>query len=77
MFNLLGMVANGESLANPKCGDTYTYDFPVGEGRSFFCHPRLKGRYVIIRLVDKDTLLTLCEVEVYSERRGMMYVNLH
>ena len=71
------MVDNGMSLANPKCGDTYTYQFPVGEGRSFFCRPRLKGRYVIIRVVDKNKPLTLCEVEVYSERRGMIPVNLH
>jgi len=71
------MVANGQSSANPKCGDTYTYQFPVGEGRSFFCHPVLKGRYVIVRLVDKDTPLTLCEVEVYSERRGIVHVNLY
>ena len=74
VFNLLGMVDRGQSSANPKCGDTYTYQFPVGEGRSFFCHPSLKGRYVIIRFVDKDKVLTLCEVEVYSERRGMKYV---
>ena len=72
VFNLLGMVDKGQSSANPKCGDTYTYQFPVGKGRSFFCHPSLKGRYVIIRFVDKDKQLTLCEVEVYSERRGMM-----
>ena len=79
VFNLLGMVDDGLSSANPKCGDTYTYQFPVGEGRSFFCHPSLKGRYVIIRFVDKDKPLTLCEVEVYSERRGTLYdaCNLH
>ena len=74
VFNLLGMVSSGPSSANPKCGDTYTYQFPIGEGRSFFCRPSLKGEYVIIRFVDKDKPLTLCEVEVYSERRGMMYV---
>ena len=76
LFNLIhvGMVDNGQSSANPKCGDTYTYEFPTGEGRSFFCHPSLKGRYVIIRFVDEDKPLTLCEVEVYSERRGMMRV---
>ena len=67
------MVGNGQSSANPNCGDTYTYQFPVGEGRSFFCHPSLRGKYVIIRFVDKDKPLTLCEVEVYSERRGMMH----
>ena len=70
VFFLLGIESSGTSLANHKCGDTYTYRFPVGEGRSFFCHPSLKGRYVIIRFVDKDKPLTLCEVEVYSERRG-------
>ena len=74
-FILLGMVASGQSSVNLKCGNTYAYQFPAGEGRSFFCHPTLKGRYVIIRFVDKDKALTLCEVEVYSERRGMMNVN--
>ena len=65
------MDSNGTSLANDKCGDTYTYQFPAGEGRAFFCRPSLKGRFVIIRLIDKDKPLTLCEVEVYSERRGI------
>ena len=65
------MVENATSSANSKCGDTYKYQFPIGKGRSFFCHPSLKGKYVIIRFVDKDKPLTLCEVEVYSERRGM------
>ena len=78
VFNLLGMVRDGQSPANPKCGDTYTYPFPVGEGRSFFCHPSLKGKYVIIRFVNENKPLTLCEVEVYSERRGMIDAcNLH
>ena len=72
VFILLGMVANGQSSANPMCGGTYTYQFAVGEGRSFFCRPTLKGRYVIIRFVDKNKPLTLCEVEVYSERKGMV-----
>ena len=79
IINLLGMESDGQSSANPKCGDTYTYQFPIGQGRSFFCHPSLKGRYVIIRFVDKDKPLTLCEVEVYSERRGIVheiYINI-
>ena len=77
---LLGTVKSTNSAANPKCGDTYTYSLPVGEGKSFFCHPSLEGRYVVIRLLnnklEKPTPLTLCEVEVYAERRGMMHVDL-
>ena len=72
---LLGTESSGSSQANPKCGDTYTYSLPVGKGTSFFCHPSLKGRYVIIRILKANTTLNLCEVEVYSERRGMKYVN--
>ncbi|KAL9950685.1 hypothetical protein ACROYT_G043224 [Oculina patagonica] len=66
----VGTESSGTSQANPKCGDTYTYSLPVGKGTSFFCHPTLKGRYVIIRILKSNTPLTLCEVEVYSERRA-------
>ena len=37
---------------------------------SFYCKPRKTGRYLNIRLVEKRNVLTLCEVEVYSESRG-------
>ena len=70
---LLGTESSGDSDSNPRCGDTYTERFPVGEGKSFFCRPSLKGRYVIVRFVDTNKPLTLCEVEVYSERRGTFY----
>ena len=76
---LLGTESSGTSLANPTCGGTYTYNLPVGKGTSFFCHPSLKGRYVIIRILKDQIPLALCEVEVYSERRGMVCAcyNLH
>ena len=59
-------------VANPKCGSTYSV--PAGKGLSFFCHPSLYGRYVTIRSLLLNTPLHLCEVEVYSERRGTFFV---
>ena len=56
-------------MTNPKCG-TGPYSVPGGKGVSFFCRPPLYGRYVTIRSLRTDAL-TLCEVEVYSERRGI------
>ena len=67
---LLGLVTSGGGVTNPKCGGPYSV--PGGEGLSFFCRPPLYGRYVTIRSLRNDDALTLCEVEVYSERRGMI-----
>jgi len=66
---LLG--SNTNSMVNPRCGGRSGYSVPRGEGKSFFCRPPLYGRYVTIRSL-KTGALTLCEVEVYSERRGMI-----
>ena len=57
-------------MTNPKCGGPYSV--PGGKGLSFFCRPPLYGRYVTIRSLRISDALTLCEVEVYSERRGMI-----
>ena len=43
---------------------------------SFYCKPRKTGRYVNIRLEGTGMVLTLCEVEVYSESRGEVYPKL-
>lgn len=57
---------------NPTCGRS-NYSVPQGKGASFFCRPSLPGRYVTIRSTLEGTEpLTLCEVEVYSARRGML-----
>jgi len=64
---LLG--SDTSSVANPRCGGRSGYSLPRGEGKSFFCRPPLNGRYVTIRSL-KNGALTLCEVEVYSARRG-------
>ena len=58
-------------MANPKCG-AGGYSVPEGKGASFFCRPSLYGRYVSIRntYIHPKVALTLCEVEVYSARRG-------
>ena len=60
-------------MTNPRCGSSHSV--PVSEGASFFCHPSLKGRYVTIRDLRQPIVnqaFTLCEVEVYSERRGII-----
>ena len=74
---LLGSKTSDGGATNPKCGSS-GYSVPGGEGKSFFCRPPVYGRYVTIRSL-LDNALTLCEVEVYSERRGIdkkLYQNL-
>jgi len=68
---LLGSNPINGGVVNPRCNDHSGYSVPRGEGKSFFCRPPLYGRYVTIRSLRTDAL-TLCEVEVYSERRGMI-----
>ena len=68
---LLGSNTNDGGATNPRCSGRSGYSVPRAEGKSFFCRPPLYGRYVTIRSLKKDAL-TLCEVEVYSERRGMI-----
>ena len=75
MNSLLGAVSELGGVTNPKCGSTYSV--PQGEGLSFFCHPSLYGRYVTIRSLQTNSALTVCEVEVYSERRGILFVDAY
>ena len=66
---ILGVNSSNGGITNPKCGDDYSV--PGDQGASFLCRPSLYGRYVTIRRHDERTEpLTLCEVEVYSARRG-------
>ena len=65
------MISASGGVTNPKCGSTHSV--PQGEGLSFFCHPSLYGRYVTIRSLQTNSALTVCEVEVYSERRGKLH----
>ena len=65
---ILGVNSSNGGITNPKCGDGYSV--PQNQGASFFCRPSLYGRYVTIRRPEKAEALTLCEVEVYSARRG-------
>ena len=65
---ILGVNSSNGGITNPKCGDGYSV--PRGQGASFFCRPSLYGRYVTIRRSERTEALTLCEVEVYSARRG-------
>ncbi|KAL9950701.1 hypothetical protein ACROYT_G043242 [Oculina patagonica] len=63
----VGSTTSGGGLTNPKCGGNYS--IPGGKGLSFFCRPPLHGRYVTIRSL-LSNLLTICEMEVYSERKA-------
>ena len=68
----------GDSLAdngnaNPRCGKRYS--MATLAKASFYCKPRKTGRYLNIRLVENNMTLTLCEVEVYSESRGVFLLN--
>ena len=65
---ILGVNSSNGGITNPKCGDGYSV--PQNQGASFFCRPSLYGRYVTIRRPKRTEALTLCEVEVYSARRG-------
>ncbi|KAJ7388646.1 hypothetical protein OS493_036499 [Desmophyllum pertusum] len=59
---------NGNS--NPRCGGLYS--MATLYKASFYCKPRKTGRYLNIRLVGNGMVLTLCEVEVYSESRAIL-----
>ena len=69
--SLLGTLSDHGGVTNPECGSGYSV--PEGKGVSFFCRPSLYGRYVTIRSLRMNDALTLCEVEVYSERRGTLH----
>lgn len=68
---LVGSISIGGGLTNPQCGHTAYYSIPEGKGASFFCRPSLYGKYVTVNSL-LNAPLTLCEVEVYSTRRGMI-----
>ena len=67
----LGTISDNGGVANPACGSGYSV--PIKKGLSFFCHPSLYGRYVTIRSLKRNNGLLVCEVEVYSERRGKLH----
>ena len=66
------------SMTSPRCGQAATHYLPEAVGLSFFCRPSLKGRYVTIRDLrgGGQTGFNLCEVEVYSEQRGIAYLDI-
>lgn len=72
-FSFLGSIPDSGGITNPKCGSNHNVF--RGQGASFFCRPSLYGRYLTIRITKVFVeALMLCEVEVYSERRGMVHV---
>ncbi|XP_074612311.1 uncharacterized protein LOC141866672 isoform X2 [Acropora palmata] len=65
----VGLASSDNGITNPLCGSGLSV--PQGKGVSFFCRPALFGQYVTIRVTrSAPTLLHICEVEVYSERRA-------
>ena len=69
LFSPSGPASNDGGVTNPICGGGFSVS--QGEGASFFCRPSLFGQYVTIRSTKGGSVaLTLCEVEVYSARRG-------
>ena len=66
----VGISTVNGGVNNPTCGRS-NYSVSQGKGASFFCRPSLPGRYVTIRSTLEGTA-PLCEVEVYSARRGML-----
>ena len=52
------------SVTNRSCGGEHSID--PDTKKSFYCLPRLYGRYVTIQIPGKDKILQLCEVEVFS-----------
>ena len=79
VFQVVYFLSKGDSLtdngnANPQCGGPYS--MATLRKASFYCKPRKTGRYFNIRLVGNSMVLTLCEVEVYSESRGVVHFHL-
>ena len=76
LFSPLGPASSDGGVTNPTCGGGFSVS--QGEGASFFCRPSLMGQYVTIRSTKSGSVaLTLCEVEVYSARRGTYDVLSH
>ena len=71
-----GLASSDDGITNPLCGSDLRV--PQGKGVSFFCRPALFGQYVTIRVTrSPPTSLHICEVEVYSERRGASHVSVN
>ena len=53
---------------NTLCADNIR--IPAGSSKTYFCPPKVYGRYLYIRIPGSNKILTLCEVEVYSLSKG-------
>ena len=64
LFALQGNETTNGGADNSLCANIL--QIPAGSSRTYFCSPKVYGRYLYIRIPGITTLLTLCEVEVYS-----------
>ena len=70
--HLTGDSLDNNGNSNPRCGDVFS--MVTEQKKMFYCKPRKTGRYVNIRLLGENQVLTLCEVAVYSESKGNVLV---
>ena len=64
LFALQGNDTTNGGANNHLCANIT--QIPQGGSKTFPCSPKAYGRYLYIRLPNRNIWLTLCEVEVYS-----------
>ena len=68
LFALQGNETTNGGANNHLCANIR--NIPKGGSKKFSCSPKAYGRYLYIRLPNRNIWLTLCEVEVYSYRKS-------
>ena len=64
LFTLQGTETTNGGADNHLCADNI--QIPASSSITYFCRPKVYGRYLFIRIPGSNKVLTLCEVEVYS-----------
>ena len=64
LFTLQGNETTNGGADNHLCADNI--QIPAASSITYFCRPKVYGRYLYIRIPGSNKMLTLCEVEVYS-----------
>jgi len=63
-MNFLHYYPGNDTSSNTSCGGTLS--LANGETKRFYCGPPIVGRYVSVVRLGTHSILTICEVEVYS-----------